>query len=129
MSDTEGTRAATVTAFVETMRALVPTVQDPADWSPLERFVATAEFERVGTFAEQMDWPAYLAMLTRWATATDGFETSVRRISELPNLVYYEVEERHQRGTEVNVVNTLTVFGFTPTGKIRRLDVYMQQPG
>jgi hypothetical protein len=111
------------------MRTLVPTVQAPSDWSPLEQFVATDEFERVGTFTERMDWAGYLDMLTRWATATDGFETSVLRISELPGLVYYEIEERHLRGTRVHVVNTITVFAFTPTGKIRRLDVYMQQPG
>jgi hypothetical protein len=129
MSETAGSLTTSVTAFVEAMRALVPIVQRPSDWSPLERFVATDEFERVGTFAEKMEWAGYLEMLTRWATATDEFDTTVRRISEVPGLVYYEVEERHRRGPHVHLVNTLTVFGFTSAGEIRRLDVYMQQPG
>jgi hypothetical protein len=52
----------------------------------------------------------------------------VRRISELPGLVYYEVEERHFRGDKVNVVNSLTVFEFDEAGKICHLNVYLQQP-
>ena len=37
-------------------------------------------------------------MLTQWASATDSFETTVRRISEVDGLVYFEIEERHFRG-------------------------------
>ena len=66
-------------------------------------------------------------MLVRWAGTIDRFETVVRRISELPDLVYYEVEERHHRGADVHVVNSMTVFAFDGTGKIRSLDVYLQQ--
>ncbi len=67
-------------------------------------------------------------MLTRWASSIDSFETSVRRISELPSLVYYEIEGRHRRGDVVNVVNSLTVFAFDGRARIRHLDVYLQQP-
>ena len=42
-------------------------------------------------------------------------------------LVYFEVEERHFRGDNVNVVNSMTVFEFNDDGKIRHLDVYLQQ--
>jgi hypothetical protein len=42
-------------------------------------------------------------------------------------LVYFEVEERHFRGGDVNVVNSMTVFEFNENGKIRHLDVYLQQ--
>ena len=42
-------------------------------------------------------------------------------------LVYFEVEERHFRGGDVNVVNSMTVFDFNEDGKIRHLDVYLQQ--
>jgi hypothetical protein len=41
--------------------------------------------------------------------------------------VYYEIEERHFRGDTVNVVNSMTVFGFDEDGKIRQLDVYLQK--
>jgi len=118
----------TVLDYVRTMEELVPTVTTPEDWAPLTAFVAVDGFERVGTFLEVQDWAQYTAMLTRWAGAIATFETTVRRISELPGLVYYEVEERHFRGGEPHVVNSLTVFAFDDDAKIRHLDVYLQQP-
>lgn len=86
------------------------------------------DFERVGTFLEVQDWPQHTEMPTRWAAATDAFETTVRRVAELPGLVYFEIEERHHRGHDVHVVDSMTVFGFDDGGKIRHLDVYLQQP-
>jgi hypothetical protein len=117
-----------VLSYERVMRELVPTVKAPADWAPLAEFVAVDDFERVGTFLEVQDWGEYTVMLTRWATSIDSFETSVRRISELSDLVYYEIEERHRRGNVVGVVNSLTVFAFDRGARISHLDVYLQQP-
>ena len=116
-----------VLEYAQAMRRLVPAIKAPADWAPLAEFVAVDEFERVGTFLEVQNWQQYTEMLTKWASATDSFETTVRRISELPGLVYFEVEERHFRGGNVHVVNSMTVFEFNEDGKIRHLDVYLQQ--
>ena len=113
--------------YVETMERLVPVARNAADWKPLAEFVAVDGFERVGCFLEVQDWQQYTEMLSRWASATPKFETAPRRISELPGLVYFETEERHFRGGDVHVVNSLTVFGFDEAGKIRHLDVYLQQ--
>jgi hypothetical protein len=110
------------------MRQLVPSVKTPADWAPLAELVAEGEFTRVGTFLEVQDWRQYTEMLTQWATAIDSFETTLRRVSELANRVYYEIEERHYRGDNIGVVNSMTVFEFNDDGRIRRLDVYLQQP-
>lgn len=118
----------TVLDYVRTMERLVPTVESPEDWAPLTEFVAVGEFERVGTFLEVQSWSQYTEMLTQWGSAIATFETTVQRISELPGLVYYAVEERHLVGDQVNVVNSLTVFEFDDDGKIRHLDVYLQQP-
>jgi hypothetical protein len=71
-------------------------------------------------------WREYIEMLARWASATAKFEATVRRVFELPGLVYFEVEERHFRGDAVSVVNSMTVFAFNADNKIRRLDVYLQ---
>jgi hypothetical protein len=117
-----------VLVYERTMKQLVPTVTSPSDWDPLAALVAVDTFERIGTFLETQDWDQYARMLTRWAAAIDSFDTSVRRITESPPLVYYEIEERHQRGDTVNVVNSLTVFEFDDEDKIRRLAVYLQQP-
>ena len=113
--------------YTEAMRRLVPDIASPADWAPLASFVAVDDFERVGTFLEVQDWQQYTEMLTGWASATDSFETTVRRISEVDDLVYFEIEERHHRGGSTHVVNSLTVFAFDGDGRIRHLDVYLQQ--
>lgn len=116
-----------VLEYERVMKRLVPVVTGPDDWAPLAEFVAVDEFERVGTFREVQNWRQYTDMLTRWAGSVDSFETTVRRTSELPDLVYFEIEERHRRGAQVGVVNSLTVFEFDDSGRIRHLDVYLQQ--
>jgi len=113
--------------YDRTMKGLVAGVESPVDWAPLDEFVAVDDFERVGTFLEVQNWSQYTEMLSKWAAATDSFETSVRRISEFGSLVYYEIEERHIRGDKVNVINSMTVFEFDAREKIRRLHVYLQQ--
>jgi hypothetical protein len=123
-----GALTAKVLEYDRVMRELVPNVTSPANWEPLNRFIAVEDFERVGTFMEVQDWDAYTEMLTGWANAIDSFETSVHRISEVSNLVHYEIEERHHRGDKVTVVNSLTVFEFDDSGLIRHLDAFLQQP-
>jgi hypothetical protein len=116
-----------VLAYTRVMRDLVPSVTSPADWAPLADYVDVDRFERVGTFLEVQDWPAYADMLTRWAASIESFETTVRRVTETPELVYFEIEERHHAGGRVNTVNSLTVFAFGTDGRITHLDVFLQQ--
>ncbi|TMK87258.1 MAG: hypothetical protein E6G57_11010 [Actinobacteria bacterium] len=123
----EGPLTATVLEFTRTMEGLVADGQTPGDWAPLAEFVAVDDFERVGTFREVQDWKQYTGMLTGWASSVDKFETSVQRITEAANLVFFEIEERHYGGGDVLVVNSMTVFDFDDHGRIRRLNVYLQQ--
>ena len=125
--DGSSTLTGKVLDYQETMKRLVPVTKSPADWDPLLQFVAVEDFERVGTFLEVQNWQQYTEMLTLWASATDSFETTVKRISELGRLVYFEIEERHHRGASVNVVNSMTVFAFNVDEMISHLDVYLQQ--
>jgi hypothetical protein len=113
--------------YEQTMKRLAPAVKASGDWTPLADLVAVDEFERVGTVLEVQNWQQYTQMLTQWSLATMRFETTLRRVCELPGLVYFEIEERHYRGDSVAVVNSLTVFEFNEAGKIRRLSVYLQQ--
>jgi len=117
----------TVLAYTEAIQRLVPGLKTSTDWEPLAAFVAVDDFERVGTFMEVQDWREYTEMLTQWASSVDKFDTATRRITEAPNTVFFEIEERHFRGGDVHVVNSMTVFGFDEGGKIRHLDVYLQQ--
>ncbi|MGP0031854.1 MAG: hypothetical protein ACLPVF_15270 [Acidimicrobiales bacterium] len=122
-----GTLTRVVLDYQETMKRLVPTLEAPGDWDPLARFVAVGAFERIGTFLEVQNWQQYTEMLTHWAAAVDSFETTVRRMTEVGRLVYFEIEERHRAGAHLNVVNSMTVFAFDDDDKIRHLDVYLQQ--
>jgi hypothetical protein len=128
----DGPLSRVVLGFEATLRRLVSAAREPgftpAGWAPLAEFVATSEFERVGTWLEVMNWQRYTGFLTQWAAASLGFDTTVRRVSELPGLVYLEIEERHTRTGGVAVVNSLSVYEFNEAGKIRHLDVYLQQP-
>jgi len=113
--------------YTRAMERLVPSAKAAGDWAPLAEFVAVDAFERIGTFLEVHDWQQYTEMLARWASSIEKFETTVRRVSELPSRVYYEVEERHFRGGRVGVVNSMTVFEFDERDRIRHLAVYLQQ--
>jgi len=126
-SENVGPLARKVLEYEQTMKRLVPDLTGPADWAPLAEFVAVDDFERVGTFLEVQNWQQYTEMITQWALATESFETTVLRISEIDPLVYFEIEERHFRSGSVNVVNSMTVFEFDDDGKISHLDVYLQQ--
>ncbi len=122
-----GALARKVLEYQDVMKRLVPTIKADEDWAPLESLVAVDEFERVGTRREVQDWREYKQLLTQWAGAIARFETTVQRVSELPGLVYFAAEERHFRGEEVTVVNSLSVFEFDADENIRRLSVYLQQ--
>ena len=117
-----------VLQYQEAMKQLVPTARTQKDWAPLAQFAAVDHFERIGTFLEVHDWPQYTEMLSQWARSIDTFETTVKRISELPGLVYFEIEERHVRNRRAHIVNSMTVFEFDADAKIRHLTVYLQQP-
>jgi hypothetical protein len=116
-----------VMQYQDTVRQLVPTVKTPEDWAPLASLIAIDRFERIGTFLEVQTWRQYTEMLTGWAQSVDSFETTVRRVSELPERVYFEIEERHFLGDNAHVVNSMTVFEFDTDAKICHIDVYLQQ--
>jgi hypothetical protein len=131
-SAADGPLSRQVLDFEAVVRRLVKEAKDPgftaADWAPLAEFAAVAEFERVGTWLEVMNWQQYTEFLTQWAKASMGFDTVLRRISELPGLVYLELEERHTGPGGISAVRSLSVYEFNDDGKIRHLDVYLQQP-
>ena len=114
--------------YQDTVRQLVPTVKTPEDWAPLGSLIATDRFERIGTFLEVQNWQEYTQMLTGWAQSVDSFDTTVRRVSELPGLVCFEIEERHYFGDNAHVVNSMTVFQLDADAKISNVAVYLQQP-
>jgi hypothetical protein len=116
-----------VMQYQDTVRQLVPKVKTPQDWAPLASLIAVDRFERIGTFLEVQNWEQYAEMLTGWANSVDSFETTVRRVTELSKLVYFEIEERHLFGGNTHTVNSMTVFEFDSDAKICHVAVYLQQ--
>jgi hypothetical protein len=96
-------------------------------WAPLAELVAVDEFERVGNFKEVMDWGEYVGFLTRWAPTAD-WACSFRRITETPNLVFLELEERSTLDGVTTAVNSLSTYEFDDAGKVRHIDIYLQMP-
>jgi hypothetical protein len=122
-------RPRTVLEYGLVAKRLVDEAKKPGfsvdSWAPLAELVATDEFERVGAFKEVMDWPAYIDFMTNWATSSE-WECSLRGVTETPDRVFLELEERSRIGEFANVVNSLSVYEFDDAGKIRHIDLYLQ---
>ena len=97
-----------------------------AGWDELATLLDVATFERVGNDKVAMGWDVYRALLTKWATTTD-FWSRFRRISEVGNLVFLELEEHNTpRGGAESVVNSCTLYEFDEAGRLVHLDIYLQ---
>jgi hypothetical protein len=124
-----GPLAGKVLAYGNLVKELVARAKEPgysrADWAPLTGMIAVDQFERVGIYRERMNWDEYLDFMVPWAESK-GFDISVRRITEAPNLVFFEIEERHIKDGAVTIVNSMNVYEFNQAGKICHLDVYLQ---
>lgn len=119
----------TVLEYAQIMKRLVREAKQPgfseASWAPLAELVATDAFVRVGNYKEVMNWRDYVAFLTEWAPTAE-WDGSFKRATEGEDVVLLELEERITSGGRRNVVNSVTVYEFDATGKIRHLDVYLQ---
>ena len=94
-------------------------------WAPLAELVDTERFVRVGNFKEVMDWEGYVDFLFAWAASAD-WECSFKRVTEVGDVVFLELEERAQVGDFSSVVNSLSVYEFDADDKIHHVDVYLQ---
>ena len=99
----------------------------PAGWDELAQLIAIDEFERVGAQKEVMDWPAYRARLTQFASTAE-WKGTFRRITEFPGLVFLELTEELRKGDDIEIVNSVTVYEFNDDDKIRHFDCYLQKP-
>ena len=99
-----------------------------ADWTPLEELVDLRNFRRMGVFltncAEVSNWQQYKQLITQYGGVT-AWEGTLRRITEVPGLVFLELEERNTRDGVTDVSNTVTIYEFNPAGKLCKLDVYV----
>ena len=95
------------------------------EWDQLDEFVDPDNFERIGNFREVMTYGEMKAFLQRWCVDSH-WEGSFKRITEVDNVVFLELEERNTYQGQTAVVNSVSVYEFDPAGKIRHLDIYLQ---
>ena len=116
-----------VEAYCEMLGAITARgVSSPADWDPLNEYIAVDEFKRVGAFLEELGWREYCQFLTDWTGGGTRFEMDVFRITEAGRVVVQEIEERHYRGEEFIRKNVIALYVFNDAGKIVHLDIYEQ---
>lgn len=115
--------------YSQVTKQLVDSAKQPGftveSWAPLGELIATDEFVRVGPFKEVMNWQEYTEFLTNWAKSSD-WDCSFQRITETPDLVFLELEERSRIGDFSSVVNTASVYEFNADNKVSRIAVYLQ---
>ena len=118
-----------VLEYCMTTKRLVDAAKHPGfsqdSWAPLAVLIDTDAFIRVGNFKEVMNWPEYVGFLTNWAASSDS-ECSLRRVTETGSVVFLELEERSRIGDFSNSVNSVSTYEFNGSGKITRIDVYLQ---
>jgi len=118
-----------VLEYSQIMKRLVDSARQPGfsveSWAPLVELVAIDEFERVGNFKEVMNWQDYVNFLTNWAMSSE-WECSFKRVTEVGNVVFLELEERSRMGDYSSVVNSVSVYEFNSAGKIGHIDIYLQ---
>lgn len=73
-----------------------------------------------------MNWPQYVAFLTRWINGGAKWEGSFKRVTEHDRVVFLELEERSWQGAHVSIVNSSTIYEFDVAGKLVHLDIYLQ---
>ncbi|WP_431238695.1 hypothetical protein ACQ86B_02195 [Mycolicibacterium aichiense] len=123
------TLSQTVLDYSALMKRLVDEAKEPdfgsESWAPLAELIDTQNFVRVGNFKEVMNWSEYVAFLTNWATSSE-WESDFKRVTEAGNVVFLELEERSRIGDFSNSVHSVSVYEFDQSGKITRIDVYLQ---
>jgi len=103
-----------------------------ADWAPIEALVDVDSFRRMGVFltkvSEVSTWQQYKQIINQYGGMT-SWEGTLRRITEVPGLVFLELEERNTRDGVTDVSNTVTIYKFNDAGKLIELDVYVSPLG
>jgi hypothetical protein len=114
--------------FNETIGKIKQPGFSEADWAPLEALVDTENFERTGVFlkpvAEVIGWDHYKKTIIQYGGGTT-WEGTLRRITEVPGLVFLELEERNTRNGVTDVSNTVTIYQFNDADQLTRLHVYV----
>ena len=118
--------------FSRIVEKLKQGISSETDWASLEEHVDVDNFQRVGIFltdqVEVTTWQQYKAIMKQYGSMT-SWEGTLRRITEVPGLVFLELEERNTTEGVTDVSNTVMIYQFNQADKIIKLDVYVAPLG
>lgn len=125
-----------VLQYSENFLRIVNKIKKPdfraSDWAALEELVDVKNFQREGVFltntVEVSNWSQYKQLLTEYGGAT-AWEGTLRRITEVPGLVFLELEERNTRDGVTDIANTVTIYEFNQDSRLCKLHVYVSHVG
>lgn len=131
-SDTFTGLSRKVLEYSERFAAVVERLKQPGApedvWAPLEALVDVDNFVRQGVFltdkTEIIDWATYKRYITEYGGATQ-WEATLRHITEGPQRVVLELEERNTREGFTHVANTVAAYGFDKDQKVKTLEIYV----
>ena len=101
-------------------------VKSAADWEPMNAYLDTATFKRVGAYLEVLNFTEYCEFLAGWAAGGTHFEFTEFHVTEVAGTLFQEIEERHTRGDAFIRKNVIAVYRFNAENKIVHLDIYEQ---
>jgi len=115
--------------YFDTIARLVKRAKQPdfsqKEWDALAALIAVDSFERAAANKGSRTWQEDVVLRSQWSGTID-FDTEIRRMKEVGNLVYVDLVETITANGKTNIVNTLAVFEFDMAGKISRLLTYQQ---
>ena len=120
-------RAARALRYIEIVTEITAAAKLPGHrataWDRLAPLVAADAFRLFGRGKQEMDWPAAVSAMERWARAT-AFSATVRRLDEAGRLVFMELDERITVQGQSSSRRSMTVFAFDAADRICRLDAF-----
>jgi hypothetical protein len=103
---------------------------DEQDWSGVAATLTDDDFERVGPFCDIVaSKDAYVAFLERVVSALAEYRLVPGRVVSTERVVYAEITESCVQAGETKAFPEVLVFDLADDGLIRRVQVYLMQPG
>jgi hypothetical protein len=119
-------RARRAIAYGDKMAQIVNRATDET-WDALLPMIDAKRFVRRGNERdEEMDWPAYRAMLDQWNGHSGKYEKHFHRATEAGNVVYLDLDERSvaDDGSESSL-RSISIYEFDESDRIVAVDVCM----
>ena len=113
-------------AYGDMMAEIVNGTADQS-FDSLLPLIDPARFVRRGNERdEEMDWPAYRAMLEQWDGGSGAYEKQLHRATEAGNVVYLDLDERSvsKDGAESSL-RSISIYEFDEADRIVAVDVCM----